>query len=186
MEEEELRGMVRGDTFSVEREESSSRLCPLVLLVQVAWEKVRTFRREIRKGLESGQFLLWSREGGAEPVGRILNAVEYRIWMTALGRNSNNCVRSEFGRKFSTYYWEGCMRCVKCNTEFGVNHSAFAIRSRKTTGNFDGFARLKDFSGCMLNPSQAYIFCAVLKERNKGFKILYSVMLREVTQNVAC
>jgi len=37
------------------------------------------------------------------------------------------------------------MRSVKCNAEFGENCSAFAIRSRKTTGNFDGFARLKDF-----------------------------------------
>jgi hypothetical protein len=41
-EEEELRGIVRGDMFSAEREESNSRLCPLVLLVKVAWKKVRT------------------------------------------------------------------------------------------------------------------------------------------------
>jgi len=34
--------------------------------------------------------LLWSREGGAEPLGRILNACEYRIWMASLGWNSNN------------------------------------------------------------------------------------------------
>lgn len=177
---------MRGDTFSAEREESSSRLCPLVLLVQVAWQKVRTFRREICKGLGSGQFLLWRRGGGAEPVSRILNAVEYRISMTALARGSNNCVRSGFGRKFLTYYWEGCVRSVKCNAEFGVNYSAFAIRSRKTTGNLDGFARLKDFSGCMLNPSQDYISCALFKGGNKTFKIPHSVMLREVTQNVPC
>jgi len=97
---EELRGIVRGATFSAEREKSSSRLYPLVLLVKVAWKKVRTLQREISKGLGSGQFLLWSRESGSEPVDRRLNAFVYRIWMTALGWNSNNCVRSGFGRKF--------------------------------------------------------------------------------------
>jgi len=61
--EEELRGIVRGDMFSAEREESSSRLCPLVLLVQVAWKNIRTLRREIRKGLGSGLFCC-----GAEKV----------------------------------------------------------------------------------------------------------------------
>jgi hypothetical protein len=86
--------------FSAGGEESISRLYPLVLLVQVAWKKVRTLRREIRKGLGSGQFWSRSREGGAEPVGRISNAVGYRIWTTALGRNSNNCVTSGFGLKF--------------------------------------------------------------------------------------
>lgn len=58
MEEEELRGVVRGDMFSAEREESRFTLCPLVLLVQVAWKKVRTLRTEISKGLGSGQFWL--------------------------------------------------------------------------------------------------------------------------------
>jgi hypothetical protein len=80
----------------------------------------RTLRREISKVLGIGQFFLWRRKGGAEPVGRILNAVEYRIWMTALGRNSNNCGGSEFGRKILSYYWEGRMRNVKCNAGFGI------------------------------------------------------------------
>jgi hypothetical protein len=92
-EEEELRGIMRGDMFSAEKENSIFRLCPLVLLVKVAWKKVRTLRRETSKELGCGRYLLCSREGGAEPVGRILNAVEYRVWMTALGRNSNSCVR---------------------------------------------------------------------------------------------
>ena len=78
------------------------------------------------------------------------------------------------------------MRSMKCNAELGVNYSAFDIRSRNTTGNFDGFARLMDFSVCMLDPRQCYISCALLKGGNKRLKILYSVMLREVTQNVAC
>lgn len=133
-----------GDMFSAEREESSSRLCPLVLLVKVAWKKVRTLRREISKVLGSIHSLLWSREGGAEPVGRILNAVEYRIWTTALGRNSNNCGRSGFGGKFLLFL--GGLH-EKCDVQRGVRnkYSAFAITSRKTTGNIDVFARLKDF-----------------------------------------
>ena len=56
-EEEELRGVARGYMFSIEREEFSSRLWPLALLVQVAWKKAITLRREIAKGLGSGQFL---------------------------------------------------------------------------------------------------------------------------------
>jgi hypothetical protein len=83
--------------LSAEREESSSRLCPLFLLVKVAWKKLRTLRREIGKGLGSRQFLLCSREDGAEPVGGVLNAVEFRIWLTALGLNLNNFGRSGFG-----------------------------------------------------------------------------------------
>jgi hypothetical protein len=104
--------------FSAEREESSSTLCPIVLLVNVACKKVRTWPREGGKGLGSGQFLVWSRESGAEPVCGILSAVEYRIWMTASKRNSNNFGRSGFGRKFLSYYCEGCNRSVKRNSEF--------------------------------------------------------------------
>ena len=53
-------------------------------------------------------------------MGRILNVVECRIWMTALGRNSNNCGRSGFGRKYLSHCCEGCRRNVMCNAEFGV------------------------------------------------------------------
>ena len=142
-EEEELRGIVRGDKFSVQREESSSTLCPLVLLVKVAWKKVRTLGRKISKFLRSGRFLLWSREDEAEPVGRILNAVECHIWMTAY--DGIQITVGGVGLGGNVYYSEGCMRSVKCNAVFGVKYSAFAITSRKTTGNFDGLARLKDF-----------------------------------------
>jgi hypothetical protein len=51
-------------------------------------------------------------------VGGILDAAEYRIWMIALGRNSNNFGRSGFGRKFLSYYWDGCERSVKRDAEF--------------------------------------------------------------------
>jgi hypothetical protein len=69
VEEEKLGTVVRGYVFSAEREEFSSRLCLIVLLVKVACKKVRTLRRKRGEGLGSGQFFLWSREGGAEPVG---------------------------------------------------------------------------------------------------------------------
>jgi hypothetical protein len=68
---------------------------------------------------------------------------------------------------------------------FGVNYSAFAITSRKTTGNFDGFSPIEGLSGCMLNPRQDYTSCALLKGRNRRLRSLHYVMLTEVTQNVA-
>jgi hypothetical protein len=142
-------------------------------------------RRKRGEGLGSGQFFLWSREGGAEPVGGTWNAVEYRIWMTELGQYSNNFGRSGFGRQFLSYYLEGCKRSVNCNAEFWVNCLAFAIKSRKTTGKLWWVCPIEGLSSGMLNLNQNYISCYLMTGGNNRLKSQHNVMLKEVTQNVA-